>query len=351
MIRTAIVGVACAASVWTFAAAPSAAATFTRFSIPGVVRNPGTPAINVSTIDAQGNVYGWYTDRKNVQRGFVRKADGSVTSFVPAGAVNIVLGRGDQEGNVGGTYLGQDGKFHGFLRHSDGNIETFGDNVLVYATKADVGTVGSAQGQVGGQVAVLGFFRNPNGQLKTFSVKHSNSTMATGIGSAIVGYFHSPGRSEPGKKPIPAGMNGFIRNLDKSIMTFRIHDADNTYVTGTNDSGSVVGYFQYAPTQPGQTYAGPGYIRAADGSVTVVKPRRSINTMLIAINASGATIGNYTDADNVLHQFVRSADGTIELIKFHGGTNVSARAINDDGVIAGTYYDANNVIHGFIREP
>jgi probable HAF family extracellular repeat protein len=77
-----------------------------------------------------------------------------------------------------------------------------------------------------------------------------------------------------------------------------------------------------------------------------------------AINDLGQVIG-YSITDNTLyHGFVRHVDGRIETIDVPGagtvpgsGDGTSPEGINNEGTIVGQYQDANLVVHAFVREP
>jgi len=67
-------------------------------------------------------------------------------------------------------------------------------------------------------------------------------------------------------------------------------------------------------------------------------------------------VGQYYDANNVMHGFVRATDGKITTFTAPGagtgaGQGTQAMTNNREGATSGFYIDANNVYHGFLRMP
>jgi hypothetical protein len=100
----------------------------------------GTVAIG---INAGGEVAGAYTDAipddySSVRHGFVRAADGTITTFnAPGAGSGVLVGIGGGElagtagvginaaGEIAGAYLDADAVYHGFLRAASGSMTTF----------------------------------------------------------------------------------------------------------------------------------------------------------------------------------------------------------------------------------
>ena len=161
--------------------------TITGFEVSGA---KGTAAVS---IDKAGAITGAYTDASNVYHGFVRAADGTVTDFDAPGAGG---GTGKVQGTiplsintaktVAGTYTDASYVAHGFVRAANGAITTFnapgaGSHTLLALLAAaangppdqgtggfSINTVGVITGTYLDSSAVLhGFFLTPAAATKT----------------------------------------------------------------------------------------------------------------------------------------------------------------------------------------
>jgi hypothetical protein len=94
----------------------------------------------VTGLNSRGDIAGRYTDSANVMHGFVRTADGTVTSFDGPGApLDTVTSGINARGYVVGAYVSSDSVEHGFLRAPDGTITSFDypDTQVTYAEAID----------------------------------------------------------------------------------------------------------------------------------------------------------------------------------------------------------------------
>lgn len=133
-----------------------------------------------------------------------------------------------------------------------------------------------------------------------------------------------------------------------SILKYKVTPLDNgaspdTYVTGINDSGKIVGYTVDADslsTPMTWTLAGVGTpLPALPGSNGHAEPTR--------VNASGAISGLSRTADGQTHAVMWKPDGTIVDIPTLGGATAFAQDISDNGVVVGSSYVANGGSHAF----
>jgi hypothetical protein len=85
---------------------------------------PGSSATLASSVNASGVITGDYQDANYYSHGYVRSADGTITSFDAPGAIQTFPGSINAEGVITGTYQGSSG-FHGFVRAADGTITSF----------------------------------------------------------------------------------------------------------------------------------------------------------------------------------------------------------------------------------
>jgi hypothetical protein len=76
------------------------------------------------SINDKGSIAGYYCDSNNVAHGFVRAADGTITTFDPSGSFRTIVNGINAKGSiVGNDSVGQD--VNGFVRAADGTIKTF----------------------------------------------------------------------------------------------------------------------------------------------------------------------------------------------------------------------------------
>jgi hypothetical protein len=99
--------------------------TITTFEAPGAATGAGVVQGTISgRINAAGDATGFYPDAKGVFHGFVRAADGTITSFEAPGAgtagTSMLPGTFafsiNDSANITGFYVDSKGVFHGFLR-------------------------------------------------------------------------------------------------------------------------------------------------------------------------------------------------------------------------------------------
>jgi hypothetical protein len=134
--------------------------TFILFDPPGSI---ATTSRSISN----GSVAGYYQDNQGRYHGFVRAADGTITSVDVEGASDTYGGSIDKAGRITGFYL-QAGIEHGFLRDKDGSIQTFDP-------PGSAGTIALSinNGAITGffydsNTVPHGFVRRRNGQIITF---------------------------------------------------------------------------------------------------------------------------------------------------------------------------------------
>jgi hypothetical protein len=154
--------------------------TLTEFDGPDASPEPGLGTQALANNDL-GESVGVYTDTNIVPHGFIRAADGKITSFDAPGAG---LGAGLDQGTVAysvndfGVIAGQfedpSNVFHGFIRFPNGAFETF--DAPGAGTGEDQGTLAfniNPQGATSGiyydaSSAQHGFVRSAAGKITTF---------------------------------------------------------------------------------------------------------------------------------------------------------------------------------------
>jgi predicted membrane protein len=99
--------------------------TFATFDVPsaGTFAGQGTYVDGISTA---GAISGTYADSNDLYHGFVRAADGTITTFDAPGADQGTFPNGaSPAGAIMGYELDASWLLHGFVRAADGTITTF----------------------------------------------------------------------------------------------------------------------------------------------------------------------------------------------------------------------------------
>lgn len=171
-------------------------ATITTFDVAaaGTAAGQGTIPIN---IDAAGNVTGFYVDANGLFHGFLRASNGTITAPIDApGASTVATGKGfsfggtlpvglDASGDIAGILSDASKVMHGFVRAANGTITTF--NV------SGAGTTGLFPGtiptSINGTGDIAGLYEDANG------VNHGFIRTSSGVISAPL---DAPGASTSG---------------------------------------------------------------------------------------------------------------------------------------------------------
>ena len=112
-----------AVSLMVLSCGLASAQTITSFDAPGC---HGTFFFCTAplAINQAGTVTGFYNDANNVEHGFLRAIDGTITTFDAPGAQFTSPTSINSLGEITGTYCDTTG-CHGFLRAPDGEISSF----------------------------------------------------------------------------------------------------------------------------------------------------------------------------------------------------------------------------------
>jgi N-acetylneuraminic acid mutarotase len=382
-------------------AAAQGTSVFTTIDVTGAGTGAmqGTVALG---IDTAGDVTGTYLDANRVAHGFVRAANGTITTFDAPGAgaaplpsrINNPVGSPyfqgtvptgiNSSGGIAGLYIDANWDYHGFVRAANGAITEFdvpgaltgaGPSITGLGTRPiginDAGTiVGTYVSLSNSTTTYDGFVRAASGAITTFDTPGGGGqTIPICINAAgdVAGTYLNYATNSL------APAHGFIRSASGTITEFDVSgaggNANNWQLAGSvaigiDASGDVVGaYTDTSTTRHGffrsasgtiSTFDAPGAatgwlnIRAAGGALA--------GTAEIGINSAGNIAGAYLDADAVYHGFVRAVSGGITTFDApNAGTGTLQGtvgfSINTTGTIAGTYLDANYVAHGFIYTP
>jgi probable HAF family extracellular repeat protein len=208
-----------------------------------------------------------------------------------------------------------------------------------------VGNYGDANGNFYGFIDSSGTYSQVSDPLAVqTSPFNYGGTIVTGINDSgqVVGYYQGAESS----------WNGFI-DSNGSYTTFNDPLApQSTQGLGINNSGEVVGVVYVGNNDT------EGFIYS-DGNFTNLQDQNAspnYGTYAFAINNSGQVLGDYYDANDDVHGFIYS-NGTFtditdplaaEVASGGGTSGTHAEAINNSGQVVGYYVDASGAVHGFL---
>jgi hypothetical protein len=118
----------------------------------------------------------------------------------------------------------------------------------------------------------------------------------------------------------------------------------NSQATGVNNSGTVVGFYQYNLAGDFSAFKDVG------GTVTSFQAFGSASTQALGVNNLGEIVGDYIDAGGMMDGFLDNG-GVFTTIDPLGSTATTANGINDLGQIVGFFTDANANTIGFVANP
>jgi hypothetical protein len=116
-----------------------------------------------AAINSAGEITGQYGPL-NSPTGFVRAADGTITTFAPAQSNwGVVPGGLNDAGSITGFYVDMNGFSHGFVRHPDGTFSTFGRTGVNFIAPFSINSEGAVTGyyQLNVYTTSHGFLLNP----------------------------------------------------------------------------------------------------------------------------------------------------------------------------------------------
>ncbi len=342
------------------------------FDAPGAGTGPGqgTFAFN---INPAGAIEGTYLDANNVNHGFLRSPDGTLTTFDAPGA-GTGSGQGtvpfsiNRWGAITGYYTDAGGLSHGFLRAPDGAFTTFdapgsGNGhcsppiICANGTQgASINWAGAIAGQYGDTSGVFhGFLRSPDGTITTFDAPGAGTGPGQGTLVTFGDGINPEGAIAGGYFDASNVLHGLVRAHDGNITTFDAPGSVFTDVAGITPHETVTAWDTNAA---GLTH---GSLRAADGAFILFDAPGAgtgsgQGTFPESINAEGAITGQYVDASGVNHGFLRGQCGAIATFDVSGagtgsGQGTIPESNNPANAITGYYIDASGVAHGFLRTP
>lgn len=351
--------------VLTIAIQPSAQSqTYTTFDPAGSIST--SPA----DINPAGAITGTYQDANSAYHGFLRAADGTITTFdAPGALIAPYVGTSASvitpQGSIAGTYTDANFNQHMYLRAKGGTINNVEFPIAIGYFYG--GFAASSSGAVAGSFYDSnfnphGFVRAVNGNITVFDFPADflesffAAPVVTGINPAgtIVGNYQDSGFS----------YHGFLRTVDGTLTSF---DAPNVFpgilFGGTNpgsinDSGTIAGFYNDI-NEEGTLR---GFLLASDGTYRIFDvPQPAAFGVNASVNPSAAVVGSTSSFScsgficfsNPPASFLRTATGTVSQLSYPGTgvQGTSAISINPVGKITGNYTDAASVQHGFLLIP
>lgn len=361
----------------------------------------GTSAIEgtvVFGVNASGAMTGAYSDHAGVAHGFVY-ANGTFASFdaltetglsPQAGWFQGTFGFGiDTAGDATGMYIDANNAEHGFLRTANGTITTLDDPNAPTATSSR----GTSPLSINDNGQIAGFYTT--GSYDTASVYHGFLyTVASGAWTEIDEPNAGSGEFDNSNKEgtIPTAINasgvvtgyytdstgtnhGFMYSAG-NYTSFDAPAAANTGHSGLS-SGTVPASIDAAGDVTGSyidsSLVRHGFIRSASGTVTILDAPGANTTSIkgsfgggfggtfaTGIDPSGSYVsGMYTDSSGLEHGFVYlTGSATFTTFTPPGMTTSTTLPIqgvvlgvNASGAVVGSYLDSSEVAHGFEYTP
>jgi YD repeat-containing protein len=340
-------------------------AAYVSFSVPGATQGTFPMSINASM-----TVTGYFVASSTQTRGFLRDADGTITTFAIPGATLTLPESINAVGDVTGFYQLPKGLPQGFLRYAVGRVITFdlpgGIPTLdsppgVFTLSAQPVSINDFDDIVGTYLFYERFnaFLRPVSGAYTGQISFGRDTAATAINDSgsMIGYAT--------RLDGPTAYLGFVAHPDGYNATITVPlppEQENgceseAFPDGINATGMIAGWyfnscyntaraFSMSPNGVFTTFQPPG--------VLVASPVFSgTGPHSISIDDAGDITGSYTDAAGVQHGFVRDPYGTLTSFDPPEGKQTTATCISVGGAVAGWYqYNAGGGPPvGFIRVP
>jgi hypothetical protein len=328
---------------------------FLSFEVPD---SAGTYPVSINDLMV---ITGYYKTQHGETRGFVRYDDGSITTFAVSGALSTVPVGINHGGDIAGYYLAPletDPSIpyinevpQGFVRTADGTVTTFGNTLSLensshfWALPVGINVAGEIVGNnFEANLSYTVFTRSAAGSFSGFFLGPSgvSSTVATGINSsgAILGFLSLEKQARQGFLWSGTGTPPSAA----SNTTTPIIAGESTWTTPTavNDEGDIVGcYLKF------NNYL--AFLRDQEGVITTLDlPGES--QCDLSINDGGLIVGSYVSAAKLITGFMKPLHGDVHAFLYPGATMTTPASVNNLDVITG-YYSNGSSIKGFILTP
>jgi hypothetical protein len=327
-------------SLSTFALSlPAAASTYVNFQVPGALTT------QPQGVNNSGAVTGYWSDAVT-SHGFLRQADGALTSFDVSGSIATYAFSINSAGMIVGYYLDSSYGAHGFLRTLDNQVTTIdapnAGSVIGTGTFANYLNDG---GEVAGyyvdqNFVPHGFLRDATGNLTTIDVPGA-------VGTVVRGGLNRRGELTGWYQVADHSFHSFLRDAFGNIANIDVPGSVQTYAQGINSFGEITGY--YWPSSASVQ----NFVRDPAGNLTFFYPACSsnCNANVLGIDDNGNVVGEYDV--QVERGFVYSAAGVLTYFRDPGsgtskGQGTFPSAVSGNGKITGWFQDSSNGVHGFL---
>ena len=315
--------------------------SFVSFDAPDAGKNAdqGTFATSISQTDA---IAGWYIDAGGAIHGFFRLTNGQITEFDAPGGLNTVSNAINRHGQIVGTYgLAHSNHTRGFLHNVNRGftrVDVAGATDTIPHAIDDSGNIAGAYDDSAG--AWHGFLRASSATYTLFDAPGAGSGQSQGTtpvamnaNGQITGYYVDANDQR----------HGFIRDALGNVTTFDAAGT-GTQPTWINLSGLVTGY--YADSEA----LGHSFLRDSAGNITTIDMPRAAQTFASGLNDQGTVVGEIVPPPpTAFAGFERSSSGDYLRLMPPGANSADAISINNQGRITGYYVDLSEVAHGFVK--
>ncbi len=324
---------------------------------------PDSTATYPQSINDLRVVTGYYITTWAATRGFVRDADGTITTFAVPGAQSTLPVSINHAGDITGYYLlpppaVYQGSFYGavpqgFVRAADGTISTFGNTANGYGDTHElwvepiaINDAGEVVGNENDGPGSAGFMRSASGTVEKFPPGGSvpadlESVTGLNASGAILGFTTQGFITEQGFLWTGNGVPGFP--ISQSATPIIVDGSVWTMPTGINAEGTIVGCYQKKLAD--LLY----FMRDREGVITTLDIPGS-EECHITINDAGTTMGTYRNAANVPVTFIKPLHGELMPFQYPGATSTMPLSLNNLNMVTG-YYIKGTSTQGFIFIP
>lgn len=250
----------------------------------------------VTGLNNAGAIVGYYRDGTGIERhGFLRLPDGSEMTIDVPNAMETIPHAINSSGAIAGGYVDANEVSHGFIRAANGTITTF--DVKAAGTSNVQGTEGGftrsgcnafndagalTGSYIDGSNVLHGFVRAANGAITTFDQPSGSyafyPTSISVNGTMVAGFYQDS-----------FGSHSFTRSSNGVLTTFDPSNASassvSSSVLGMNAAGTMVGSARFADG------SSAGFVISAKGKVTFIAYPGDTTSLAASINASGAVVG------------------------------------------------------------
>jgi hypothetical protein len=357
-------------------------ASYVSFSVPGSV---GTYPMSINSLMTVTGYYYVAHVTPTLVRGFVRDADGAITTFDVGGPFGLgdgtvwtipesINGAGDITGfyqyppvGPAGDAWGEIAPVEGFLRYADGQAISIqapppDEYFLPIAQPVSINDFDEVVGNAP-YLTPISVFTRSRGAVYKAGISFNKLTVATAINDSgsVVGFSGRTGIPSTGFVLHP---DGFAAPVDVPAQSGPSCAANGTFPDGINAAGTIAGWYVSSTDNCATANTG-GFVMSPDGVFSLFQPPGMLlaspvggfgGSLLaphsISIDEAGDVTGSYTDTGGVEHGFVRNPYGTLTTFDPPEGDQTIATSIADGGLVAGYYeYNSGGPAVGFIRIP